>query len=173
MPDLNNQPEIIQQQYNLQYDIITSLLNLDDDAITDADVREKVKSLKRLCMEIQSAPEEALSVSSIQEEQDIWGIIIQQLINIGWGAVEVWLRPPIGAALYNSSGSSIFVRTFDQRDTLRWIPYSTYTISPNTYAEVFARGPDNLQVDIRGRVFRCDRKAAYRYDGNGIMRRPY
>lgn len=174
MPNVNNQPEIIQRQYNLQHDIINSLLSLDDDAITDADVREKVNSLKRLCMEIQSAPEEVLSVSDIQNEgqESIWTIILRELINQGLSRVREWSEPGIRVALYNSAGSPVFVRTFDQRDTLRWVPYRTYTIFPNTCTLVEARGPSNMQVDIRGRVFRCDIGAAYNYDGNGIMQRP-
>lgn len=173
MPDLNNQPEIIQRQHELQHDILNSLLSLDDDAITDADVREKVKSLKQLCMEIQSAPEEVLSIpSTVQEDGGIWPIIFEELIKLGKEALSILTQPGRAAALYNYTDSPIFVRTYDQRDSLRWIPYNSYTIYPNTIDTVYARGVSNFQVDIRGRVFRVDIGAAYAYDGNGVIRRP-
>jgi hypothetical protein len=176
MSDLNNQPEIFQRQHNLQHDIINSLLHLDDDAITDVAVREQVKSLKRLNGEIQSAPEEVLNLPAAakttgDQDQSIWAKIAIELLKQG---VDYYTKtiPSKSVGLYNNTDSPIFVRTYDQRDTLRWIAYGSYTINPNTISTVYARGDSNFQVDIRGQVFRVDMGAFYAYDGNGVIRRP-
>jgi hypothetical protein len=177
MLNLNNQPEIFQRQYDLQHDIINSLLHLDDDAITDVAVREQVKSLKRLNGEIQSAPEEVLNLPTAakttgDQDQSIWAKIAIELLKQGVDYAAGWFAPGKAAALYNNTDSPIFVRTYDQRDTLRWVAYSSYTVNPNTFTTVYARGDSNFQVDIRGRVFRVDIGAAHSYDGNAVIRRP-
>jgi hypothetical protein len=177
MQDLYNQPEIFQRQYDLKHDIINSLLNLDDDAITDAEVREQIKNLKQLSYEIQSAPKEALSFPSVarntgDQDQSFWAKIAIELLKQGAEYAAGWFSPGQSAALYNSTDSPIFVRTYDQRDTLRWVAYGSYTVPPNSFTTVYARGTNNFQVDILGRVFRVDIGGAYAYDGNGVIRRP-
>jgi hypothetical protein len=176
MLNLDNQPEIFQRQHDLQHEILNSLLYLDDDAITDMAVREQVKSLKRLNGEIQSAPEELLSLPSAakatgDQEQSIWAKIANELLKQGIYYPTLPF-PSKSVGLYNNTGSPIFVRTFDERDSLRWVAYGSYTINPNTISTVYARGDSNFQVDIRGQVFRVDMGTVYAYDGNGIIRRP-
>jgi hypothetical protein len=172
-----NQPLIIQRQRDLQYDVLNNLLSVSDDVISDEALRQKVVELKRLCMEIQMAPPEALAPPAPAADEgdqgdSFWATIAAELLKQGVDYVSGWFAPGRNVGLYNATGSAIFVRTYDQRDFLRWIPYGSWTIQPQDYATIAARGTDNIQADIGGRVYRCDIGGAYAFNGNTVVKRP-
>ena len=163
-------PAIVQKQHDLQFDLINELLLLDEESTTlSPDLRQRITGLKNLSIEIQRAPQSDVSVADESSEDSIWVKIALELAKQGVEYAMGWFNPGHAVSLFNSSGSAIFVRTYDQRDNLRWIPYGSWTIQPNSYATIYARGDSYVQADIRGRVFRCPIGVPQAYDGNSVQ----
>ncbi len=163
-------PVIVQKQYDLQFDLINELLLLDEESVTlKPDLRQKITDLKNLSIEIQRSPQSDVSVADESTEESFWVRVLAELLKQGVEYALGWFNPGAGVSLFNASGSAIFVRTYDQRDNLRWIPYGSWTIQPNSYATIYARGDSYIQADLKGRIFRCPIGAPQAYDGSGIQ----
>jgi hypothetical protein len=169
-------PTAFQKQYDLQHDFVNAMLQLDDtDTQLTPDLRARLTALKTLSTEIQRGAHQD-DVSSVEDDGDgqdnsVWSVVIKELIELGQQALEGWLRPGRAVTLFNNTDSPIFVRTFDQNDNWRWVAYGTYTIGARNYATIYARGDNNIQADIRGRVYRCAMGLPQAYTGDSVIAR--
>ena len=157
-----------QKQYDLQFDLVTELLKLDDDATAlNAGVREKLTELKQLSIELQRKPFEE-TVEAADASGDFWAEVLGKIIQAGMKQLIIWLQPGKAAPLFNNTNAPIVVLTYDQRDFLRWVPYGRYVIAPNSLQVIFARGDTYFQADIRGRVHNIRIGASQAYDGTNV-----
>ena len=84
------------------------------------------------------------------QNYDFWNEVIARLAE----TVSGWMLPGQAVSLFNNTDNPIFVRTYNQSDNFRLIPYGSWTINPRSFSIISARGVTNIQVDIRGRIFR-------------------
>ena len=160
-----------QKQYDLQFDLVTELLKLDDDATAlDAGTRTKLTELKRLSIELQRAPFEE-TVGTADASGDFWAEIARKVAEAGAQYIQYWFNPGKAGALFNDTNNVITVLTYDQRDFLRWVPYSRFTIAPHTPAVIYARGDTYFQADIRGKVHNIRIGGQQVYNGTTVIAR--
>jgi hypothetical protein len=166
----NLMPANVQKQHDLQFDLVNELLQMDEDATSlDADARAKLTELRRLSIELQRAPYDDTSTAADDTaNNDFWQKVLDFIIKQGMDQVNWWMQPGRSVPLFNASGAPIFIRTFDQRDNLRWIPYATYSIAPNQLGVIAARGTTYIQLDIRGRIYQAQIGVAQAFDGSRI-----
>ena len=168
----NLMPANVQAQHDLQFDLINELLQLDEEATTlESGVRTKLTELKRLSIELQRTPFEEPITAADEASDAFWAEVLRRVVELGIEQIKVWTQPGRDVPLFNATNSTIFIRTFDQNDNLRWIPYASYAIAPRSLAVIRARGTTHVQLDIRGRIHRALIGVAQAFDGNGVRSR--
>lgn len=167
----NLQSSGFQKQHDLQFDLVTELLKLDDDATAlDANVRDKLTELKQLSLELQRKPFEE-TVEAADANGVDWSELARKALQAGIEYAGYWFQAGQNAALFNDTDSFITVLTYDQRDFLRWVPYGRYTIAPRTPGVIYARGNTTFQADIRGKVYNVRIGGQHVFNGTTVIGR--
>jgi hypothetical protein len=165
----NLQSSDSQKQYDLQFDLVTELLKMDDDAtVLDASLRAKLTELKQLSIELQRKPFEE-TVEAADANGIDWGEIWRKVIEAGVQYATYWFQPGEKAALFNDTNDVITVLTYDQRDFLRWVPHGRYTIAPRKPEVIYARGNTTFQAAIRGRVHNVRIGGQHVFNGTTVI----
>jgi|ERR671914_2329109 hypothetical protein len=70
---------------------------------------------------------------------------------------------------YNDTKDYIDVKTYDEKDAVRWVPYETRKIAPKQAVKLSARGNlIHIFVESTGATYDCKCGHSYLFDGTNV-----
>lgn len=168
-------PTISKRQRELQDKILNQVVVLDESVTNiDSTLRDNITELRKISKAIKDNEPGVSDFGDTGDQGDgPLDIFIQEVIKeleqIGQDTLLRWMSPGKGVTLFNRTTVPIVVRTYDQKDGLRWIPYGTYSLRPSAVANIFARGDSYIQANINGKLVNVNLGVPNVYNGNDVI----